>query len=51
VPIPATRDTFAAATFTVPLSVVPPIRGVGFQVSVSEPFAGDFYLDEMSWGP
>jgi hypothetical protein len=29
----------------------PPIRGIGFQVSVTPSFAGDFYLDEISWLP
>ena len=51
VPIPATRDMFAQATYAVPVSVVPPIRGIGFQVSVPANFAGDFYLDEISWMP
>jgi hypothetical protein len=51
VPVPTMRDTFTAATYMVPVSVVPPIRGVGFQVSVDPAFAGDFYLDEVSWMP
>jgi hypothetical protein len=51
VPVPTARDAFTAATYTVPASVVPPIRGIGFQVSVDAAFAGDFYIDEMSWMP
>jgi hypothetical protein len=51
VPVPMTRDAFAELTYTVPVTVVPPIRGIGFQVSVTASFAGDFYLDEISWMP
>jgi hypothetical protein len=41
----AMRGQWVMKTFTVPLSVVPPIQSIGVQNT----FTGSFYIDEVSW--
>jgi hypothetical protein len=44
-----TRRAWVLKSFTVPVSVVPPIQSIGFQIGVETTFSGAFYIDEVRW--